>query len=53
MTKLYDSISSDEVLDEKVEKFVNAFFKKTQIIFDFQGMIGLVMEKAAQKRGSN
>ena len=52
MTKLFDGISGDEVLDENVEKFVAAFFKKSQILFDFQAIYGLVTEKFAQKRGS-
>lgn len=53
MTKLYEELNPKDAIDDKPEKFLKAFFRKTQILFDFQGILSLVIEEKANKKTSN
>ncbi len=53
LSKLYGQINTGELQEEKIEKFVKAFFRKTQVIFDFQGILGLVIEGELKKAGTS
>ena len=53
LAKLYELLNPGQIQDEKIEKFAKAFLRKTQIIFDFQGIITLVIDQRPLKISSN